>query len=274
MSDPKEMSFLDHLEELRWHVIRGGIAIIITSIVAFFFMDVIFKYVVLGPARVDFITYRMLNKLVTFAGQPQLAIDKINFTLQSRTLSGQFTMHLTAAGVVGLVVAFPYVFWEIWRFIKPGLHIKEARSSTGAVFWVSLLFMMGILFGFFVVSPLSIQFLANYQLSELIENQFDVNSYISTLTTLTLSCGVMFQLPMLVYVLTKIGIVTPSFLRNYRRHSIVIILIIAAIITPPDVMSQLLVSMPLFLLYEVSIWVSAIEVRKLKKKLANAPILN
>ncbi len=265
--DPKEMSFVDHLEELRWNIIRSVIAILVFSIAAFASMNLIFHHIILAPARPDFWTYRMLCKLVTYAGQPQLCIDKINFTLQSRSLSGQFSMHLTSAFVVGMVLAFPYVFWEIWRFIKPGLHLKEQKTSTGAVFFVSLLFMMGILFGYYIVSPLSIQFLANYQLSEQIENQFDVASYISTLTTLTFSCGLMFQLPMIMFVLTKIGIVTPDFLRNFRRHAIVVILIIAAIITPPDVMSQILVSLPLFILYEVSIWVSAWELRRIKKRL-------
>lgn len=266
-TDPTEMSFVDHLEELRWNIIRSAISILVFSFVAFIFMNDIFHYIILAPARPDFWTYRMLCDLVTYAGQPQLCIDKINFTLQSRSLSGQFTMHLTSAFVVGLIAAFPYVFWEIWRFVKPGLHLTERQSSTGAVFYVSLLFMLGILFGYFVVSPLSIQFLANYQLSEQIENQFDVASYISTLTTLTFSCGVMFQLPMIVFVLTKVGIVTPDFLRNFRRHSIVVILIIAAIITPPDVLSQVLVSLPLFVLYEISIWVSAWELKRKKKKL-------
>ncbi len=261
------MSFVDHLEELRWNIIRSVIAILVFSIAAFASMNLIFHHIILAPARPDFWTYRMLCKLVTYAGQPQLCIDKINFTLQSRSLSGQFSMHLTSAFVVGMVLAFPYVFWEIWRFIKPGLHLKEQKTSTGAVFFVSLLFMMGILFGYYIVSPLSIQFLANYQLSEQIENQFDVASYISTLTTLTFSCGLMFQLPMIMFVLTKIGIVTPDFLRNFRRHAIVVILIIAAIITPPDVMSQILVSLPLFILYEVSIWVSAWELRRIKKRL-------
>ena len=264
--DPKEMSFVDHLEELRWNIIRSVIAILIFTIGAFLSMDVIFHHIILAPARPDFWTYRTLCKIVTAAGQPQLCIDKINFTLQSRSLSGQFTMHLTSAFVLGLVLAFPYVFWEIWRVIKPGLRIIEKKNSQGAVFYVTLLFMLGVLFGYYVVSPLSIQFLANYQLSPQIENQFDVASYISTLTTLTLSCGLMFQLPMLVFVLTKIGIVTPQFLRTFRRHSIVVILIIAAIITPPDIMSQILVSLPLFLLYEISIWVSALEMSRKRRR--------
>ncbi len=267
--DPKEMSFVDHLEELRWNIIRSVIAILVFSLAAFLTMNLIFHHIILAPARTDFWTYRMLCKLVTYAGQPQLCIDKINFTLQSRSLSGQFSMHLTSAFVIGIILAFPYVFWEIWRFVKPGLHLKEQKTSTGAVFFVSLLFMIGVLFGYYIVSPLSIQFLANYQLSDQIENQFDVASYISTLTTLTLSCGLMFQMPMIVFVLTKIGIVTPAFLRNFRRHSIVVILIIAAIITPPDVMSQILVSLPLFFLYEISIWVSAWEARKIRKRLEN-----
>jgi sec-independent protein translocase protein TatC len=196
-----------------------------------------------------------------------LCIDKLNFIIQARELSEQFTMHLASSVVIGLILAFPYAFWEVWRFIKPGLHVTERRMTTGATFFVSLLFLLGIAFGYFVVTPLSINFLASYQLDESIVNEFNISSYISTLVTLTLGCGIMFQLPMLAFVLSKMGIITPAFMRQYRKHAIVIILIVAAIITPPDVISQILISIPLFLLYEISILISARVMRSKLKEL-------
>lgn len=263
----KEMSFLDHLEELRWHIIRALAVVISVTVLAFIFKDIVFGIILFGPAKTDFVTYRFfcwLDQYLQAGGV--ICIDKLNFVLQSRQMSGQFAMHITGAFVSGLVVGFPYLFWEIWRFVKPGLYPMEQRATTGAVFWVSLLFFSGILFGYFVVTPLSVNFLANYTIDPLIENQFDITSYISTVVMLILACGVMFQLPMVVYVLTKIGLVTPAFMREYRRHAIIVILIVAAIITPPDVFSQLMVTFPLFFLYELSIYLSAWEIRRQQRE--------
>jgi sec-independent protein translocase protein TatC len=257
-NSPDEMTFLDHLEELRWHVIRAVSSIFIFAIIAFFNIRFIFNTVIMGPSRPDFWTYRMFCRLGEKIGVSGICIDKLDFTLQSREMAGQFMMSLTSSLIIGLLFAFPYAFWEIWRFIKPGLYPTERKASSGAVFFVSFLFLLGILFGYYIVSPLAINFLANYKLDESIANQFDITSYISMLATLTLACGLTFQLPMIAYFLSKAGVLTPSFMREYRRHAFVVILIVAAVITPsPDIYSQLLVSFPLLLLYEISILVSA-----------------
>jgi sec-independent protein translocase protein TatC len=181
-------------------------------------------------------------------------------------MSGQFTTHMFVALISGLVLAFPYVIFEIWRFIKPGLYKTERKYANGMVFYTSVLFMMGVLFGYYVIAPMSVNFLGNYQVSELIVNQIDLNSYFTTLATLVLATGLVFEMPILIYFLTKIGLVTPEFMRTYRRHSIVVILIIAAVITPPDVASQILVSLPLLVLYEISIYVSAAVLRSSRLK--------
>lgn len=262
-----EMSFLDHLEELRWHLIRAAIAIVLFMIFAFVYIKDIYDIVILGPSKVDFWTYRMMCKLGQAVGAPGLCVEKLHFSLMSREVSGQFIMAFTSAAIIGLVFAFPYVFWEVWRFVKPGLKMSEKKSARGAVFYVTFLFFSGVLFGYYIVSPLAINFLVNFQISETIENQFDISSYISLLATLTLACGVAFQLPIAIFVLTKIGIIGPQFMRTYRRHAVVVILIVAAVITPsPDITSQLLVAFPLYILYEISIVISA---REEKRRLAD-----
>lgn len=263
----KEMSFFDHLEELRWHLIRSLVAILVFSIVAFFMKDFIYGVLILGPAKPNFWTYKMMCKLAFAVGEPSLCVDKLNFTLQSRTMTGQFMMHISSSFVIGLICAFPIIVWELWRFIKPGLYLKEQSATTGAVFYVTLLFALGVLFGYYIISPLSIQFLANYQLDPTILNQFDITSYISTLIMMVLASGLMFQLPVVVFILTKMGVLTPSFMRSYRKHAFVIILIIAAIITPsPDMVSQLLVAIPVYFLFEISIFISAFELKKQMQK--------
>lgn len=249
-----EMNFLDHLEELRWHLVRSAISVVVLSIGAFVSMKFIFREIILAPTKPDFWTYRMLCKLSDIT-----CVDKINFTLQSRLLSGQFTMHFVASFTIGFILAFPYIFWEIWRFIKPGLYPAERQNASGTVFFVTILFAIGVLFGYYVIAPLSINFLANYTLDEMILNEFDVTSYISTLCMIVLGGGLMFQLPVVVFILSKVGVMTPAYMRKYRRHAIVVLLFIAALLTPsPDVLSQLLVALPLYMLYELSIIVSAI----------------
>ncbi len=268
VSDGTEMTFLEHLEELRWHIIRSVAAILVFMIAAWFTMDFMFNKIILGPSRPDFWTYRQMCRIGDLTGITSMCVDKLNFSLMSREVSGQFMMALTYSAIIGLLFAFPYVFWEVWRFIKPGLKITEKKAARGSVFYVTSLFFMGVLFGYYVVAPFAINFLVNFQIDPSIENQFDIQSYISVLATLTLACGVTFQLPMAILVLTKIGIVTPAFLREYRKHSIVVILIVAAIITPsPDMISQILVAIPLYILYEISILVSQ---RIYKQKLAEA----
>lgn len=255
------MTFIDHLEDLRWHIIRAIIAVIVFAVAAFMSKDFVFHYIILAPSRTDFWTYRMLCQW----GEA-MCIDKLPFILQSRQMTGQFTMHLTSSFFIGLIVAFPYAFWEIWRFVSPALYPNEKSVSKGAVFFVSLLFLIGILFGYYVVSPLSVNFLANYQLDPSILNEFDITSYISTITMLVLTCGIMFQLPVVVFFLTKTGIATPQAMRDFRKLAIVIILILSAVLTPPDLMSQTLIAIPLMVLYEISIFVSAFMLRKEKRK--------
>lgn len=247
------MSFLDHLEALRFHILRSVSAILIFTVIAFLAKDIVFGIIILGPSKVDFLTYRVLCDVANYLNIPALCIDELPFTIQSRQMTGQFTMHMTSSLVVGFVVAFPYVFWEIWRFISPGLYEKERNAARGAVFFVSFLFLSGAAFGYYVLSPLSINFLANYQLDPTILNEFDITSYVTTLTMLVLASAIMFQLPVVVYFLSMSGLITSRMLKEYRRHSIVVILIVSAIITPPDVVSQLLIAMPILVLYEVGI---------------------
>lgn len=256
-SGEKEMSFLEHLEELRWHVIRALIATIIFTIAAFVLAPWIFQHIIFAPARVDFPTFKWLCKLGDLIGSEGLCVKDIPFKVQSRNMTGQFTMHIMSSFIIGLVIAFPYVVWEIWRFIKPGLQKNERKYSRGAVGAVSVLFFLGVTFGYYVIAPWMVYFLANYSISDMIVNEFDITSYVSTVVLLVLGSGLLFQLPVVIYFLTKIGIVTPEFLRKYRKHSIIIILIVAAIVTPPDPLSQMLITIPLYMLFEISILISA-----------------
>jgi sec-independent protein translocase protein TatC len=266
MSDEKEMTFLDHLEELRWHIIRSAVAILLFTIVAFVLAPWVFNNIVFAPAKPDFVFYHWMCSLGKLTGnEATLCVNEIPFKIQSRYMTGQFMMHITASLVLGLVIAFPYVAWEIWRFVKPGLLKTERRYARGAVFFVSLLFFVGVAFGYFIMSPVAVYFLSTYSISDFIVNEFDITSYVSTLVTLVLGSGLLFQLPVVVYFLTRVGLLSPQFMRQHRKYAIVIILIIAAIVTPPDPFSQTLIAIPLFLLYEVSILISAYVVRQKKR---------
>jgi sec-independent protein translocase protein TatC len=253
----KEMSFLDHLEELRWHVIRSIIAIIVLTTFAFFEVKWIFNNIILAPAHSDFATWRVLCKLGNLVNNPDLCIQDIPLELQSRFMTGQFTITIVSALIIGLIISFPYVVWELWRFIRPGLYPKERKGSRGVIGFISLLFAAGISFGYYVITPLMVYVMVNYRISDMIINQFDITSYVTTVVTLVFGSGLLFQLPVVIYFLSKIGMVSPAFLRKYRKHSVVIILIIAAIITPPDPLSQVLITIPLYLLFEISILISA-----------------
>lgn len=270
----KEMSFLDHLEELRWHVVRSVAAIFIMMILSFIFTKEIFEYIVFAPGRPDFVTFKWLCQIGERLSVDGLCITEIPMKIQSRFLMGQFTMQLTASFVIGLIVAFPYVVWELWSFVKPGLYSREQKNSKGAVFSISFLFLLGVSFGYYILSPMTIAFLANYSISDMISNEFDITSYVSTVTALVFGSGLLFQLPIVVFFLTKVGIVTPQFMRQYRKHAVIAILIIGAIITPsPDPLSQSLISIPLYILYEISIFISAIELkRKAKRELEEASL--
>ncbi|MDN5216521.1 twin-arginine translocase subunit TatC [Fulvivirgaceae bacterium BMA12] len=257
MSEEKEMSFLDHLEELRWHLVRSVIAVFVFAVTAFVMKDFVWGTLILGPTRPDFFTFRLLCRLGEITGMNYFCIEELDFVIQSRKVTGQFTMHLTSSFVIGIICAFPYAFWEFWHFISPGLYERERRVSRGAVFFVSVLFISGVLFGYYVITPLSFNFMVNYKVAEEISNEFDITYFVTFVTTLVLACGILFQIPVVTLFLSKAGIVTPQFLRRYRKHAIVIILFVAAVLTPPDVISQILIAIPLTILYEFSISISA-----------------
>ena len=267
-SGEKEMSFLDHLEELRWHIIRSMVAVVVFTILGFIYVDWVFNNIILYPAKKDFPTWRWLCALGNWMGKPELlCVDDIPLMLQSRYMTGQFTITIVAAFVLGIVIAFPYIAWEIWRFIKPGLKTRERNNSRGAVAAISGLFATGISFGYFVIAPLMVYVMVNYRISDMIVNEFDITSYVSTFVALVFGSGILFELPVVIYFLSKIGLVTPRFLRQYRKHSVIVILVIAAIITPPDPLSQILITIPLYLLFEISILISArVEKQKLREE--------
>jgi sec-independent protein translocase protein TatC len=259
-----EMSFFDHLNVLRRHLIRAAVAIIIFTILAFYYYDFIFDTIIMGPKRVDFWTYRMMCLIGEhFDMGPDFCVKQIPFNIINTDMAGQFTLQMNSSLLIGLVLGFPYLLFELWRFVKPALHEKERQSASGFTFYASVLFLLGLLFGYFIISPLSINFLANYQVSQAIQNQITIDSYLSTVATLSLGTGIVFELPVLIFILSKLGLMTPHLMRSTRRYAIVIILIIAAIVTPtPDALTMLTVSFPLFILYELSIFVSSMVEKK------------
>jgi sec-independent protein translocase protein TatC len=261
-SNDEEMTFLQHLEELRWHILRSLLAVVAGAVLAFVFKDFIFDKVILAPNTPDFFTNRMLCRLADIVNAPALCINQDPVELISIKMSGQFTTHINISIVAGIIIAFPYIFWEFWSFFRPALYEKERKYARGAVTLTSMLFLTGILFGYYIISPLSINFLGSYRVSELVDNQINITSYIGSVTSVALSSGIVFELPIVVFFLARIGVVTPEFMRKYRRHSIVAVLVLAAIITPPDIFSLILVTIPLILLYEVSIFIAARVVRK------------
>ncbi|PKA96986.1 Sec-independent protein translocase TatC [Flavobacteriaceae bacterium MAR_2009_75] len=264
---PDEMSFLDHLEELRWHLIRSVVAVVVIGSGAFLMKNFIFDTVIFGPSRMDFPTYRVFCDIATWMGfESDFCADKLPFSIQSRQMGAQFSMHIWTSIWAGFILGFPYILYEIWKFISPGLYEKERQNSRGFILIASLLFFSGVLFGYYVVAPLSINFLGTYQVSELILNEFDIDSYIGTVRTAVIACGVLFELPIIIFFLTKVGIVTPEILKKYRKIALVVVLILSAVITPPDVTSQIIVAVPVIILYQVSIYISGFVLRKEAKK--------
>lgn len=259
MSNPNEMSFLEHLEELRWHLLRSSLAVVLIGFVAFLSKDFIFDTLIFGPKKADFFTYELFCNISKMMGRGDaFCIQELPFRIQSRAVSGQFSAHLWTSITAGFILAFPYVLYEFWRFIRPGLLTNERKNAQGFIFIASLLFFLGVLFGYYIVTPLSINFLGSYTVSNEVFNDFDLDSYISLLRAAVLSSGFIFELPILMYFFTKIGLVTPAFLKNNRKFAIVIVLSLSAIITPPDVASQIIVTIPILILYEVSIIISKI----------------
>ena len=251
-----EMSFLEHLEVMRWHLLRSIAAIVILALVAFVFKEIVFDKIILAPKEPPFPTNRWLCQLGEILGLERICINQNPFTLQTVKMAEQFSMHIIVSLVAGIVIAFPYIFWEFWRFIIPALYDKEKNTARGAVFFTSLLFILGVLFGYYIISPLSVNFLGNYKVSESVISAPTLRSYVQTITSVVLAAGLVFQLPILVYFLSKVGLVTPDFLKKYRRHSLVVIVTLSAIITPPDIFSQVLVALPLMILYEIGIAIS------------------
>jgi sec-independent protein translocase protein TatC len=258
----KEMSFLDHLEALRWHLFRSAIAICVGGGIVFSFQDWVFANIILAPKSQDFITFKLLCKL-----GPNFCYTPPKFDLVTRELGEQFTESMYVGVWLGVILASPYILYEIWKFVKPGLYKKEQDAVSGIVLICAALFILGVCFGYFVLAPFSIAFLAGYTVGAI--NMPTLSSYISYMTMFTLPIGLVFELPVILFFMTKIGVITPSFLRKYRRHAVVLIVIAAGVITPPDVLSQLLVCFPLLLLYEVSILVCTREYKR-KQKLAEA----
>ena len=252
----KEMSFWEHLEELRWHIIRSVVAIIILGIVAFLNREIIFDEIILAPKDSDFITNRLLCQLADYLSVSALCLDDLSLRVINLKMSGQFLTHMYISIVAGIVVGFPYLVWEIWSFIKPALKFREKKHSGGAVVVCSILFLTGVLFSYFLIVPLTLHFLGTYQVSEFVKNQIALGSYISTVVSVSFAVGLVFELPVFVYFLTKVGIITPAFMKKNRKYMLIIILVLSAIITPPDIFSQVMVCIPLLLLYEFSIWIS------------------
>lgn len=265
------MSFLDHLEELRWHLIRSTAAIVVFATLAFVFKSFIFDMIIFGPKSADFPTYKLLCRSAQMLGLDSFCFTELPFRVQSRTMAGQFSAHIWTSITAGFILAFPYVLYEFWKFISPGLYENERKNARGFILVASALFFTGVLFGYYVVTPLSMNFLGSYQVSDQVFNDFDLSSYIGLVRACALSSGLIFQLPIVIYFLTKIGLVTPEFLRKYRKFALVIVLIISAVITPPDIASQIIVAIPVLILYEVSIVISKRVVKaQARKAKANA----
>lgn len=260
-----EMSFLDHLEVLRWHLVRSVSAVVLCGILAFIFKDFVFDRVIFGPKSPDFITYRVFCRISQLMGLgDSYCITDMPIQIINTDMGGQFSTHILVSFVTGIILAFPYIVFEIYRFVKPALYENELRYANAGIFYTSVLFLIGIAFGYFIIAPLSVNFLANYSVSREVGNYINLSSFISTVSMVTLACGVLFELPIFIYFLSKIGLVTPASLKKYRKHSLVGILVAAAIITPPDIISQIIVAIPLGLLYELGILISkGVERKKL-----------
>jgi sec-independent protein translocase protein TatC len=252
----KEMSFWEHLDELRWHLVRSIVAIVILAIVAFIFKDFIFDRIILAPIRQDFFTTRLLCGFADMVNVQALCLDNSRLEIINIRMSGQFLTHMYISIMAGVILSFPYILHEIWSFIKPALKENEKKYSGGAVLVCSILFLFGVLFSYFLIVPLTINFLGTYQVSDAVANNVSLSSYISTVVSVSLSVGIVFELPVFVFFFTRVGILTPSYLKRNRKYTIVILLVISAIITPPDIFSQVLVVIPLWGLYELSILIA------------------
>lgn len=264
--EAKEMSFLGHLEELRWHLVRSSVVIFVLAIVLFVFRQEIYNNFIIAHTHSDFVTYRFFCQVFGSIGIESSFCDvQIPTKLQALSPTQQLMSSLWISMVLGVIIAFPYLLWEMWRFIAPGLHKTERKKSRGFLFIASFLFFIGVAFSYYVIMPMSVSFFFGFQISENIVNNFTLDSYISLFTNTMLGISLVFELPVVIYFLSKLGLITPEFLRKYRKHSLVLVLILSAIITPPDVASQIIVSIPILILYEISIHISGfVQKRQLK----------
>ena len=262
-----EMSFLDHLEELRWVLVRSTTAILIMAFVTYFISDFLFNDIIFGPTRPSFFTYRFFCELSHQLGfVDSICITELPFIIQNTQMEGQVNMFVWMCLLAGFILSFPYILFEIWKFISPALYEKEKKGAKFFIGVSSILFFLGVLFGYFVIIPMSVNFVATFTVSDVVKNQFTLESYIGLVKTSLVGGGIFFELRIVIYFLTKLGLVTPEFLRKYWKYAVIIILIVAAIVTPPDVVSQTIVAIPMLLIYEVSILISKLVVRNQKKQ--------
>ncbi len=264
--EEKEMSFLDHVDDLRKHLVRSAMAIVVLSIAAFFFIDDIFDDIILGPLHHDFFTYRKLCEWGhSYYKTDQLCVKDFEISLQNTEMAGQFMMSFKLAFLVGIILAMPFLLFQIWKFVKPALNNKESKGTKGFVFYTGFLFACGILFGYFILCPISINFFARYTLSPLVKNEINIQSIVGFMSLLVLGTGLIFELPVLMYFLARIGIISSAFLKKYRKYAFVIILIVAAIVTPPDIVSQVILTIPLYMLFEIGVIITKrVEAKKQK----------
>jgi sec-independent protein translocase protein TatC len=267
----EEMSFLEHLEELRWHLVRASAAVVIGAVFVFIKAEYIMDKILFAPKYPGFVTNKAFAWMANQFNSPDLAINTQPFNIINYDMAGQFSTNISIALIGGIILSIPYIFWEFWRFIKPALYEKERKHATGAVFYSTLLFMLGVFFGYFLIVPLSTHFFGSYRVSAEIVNQINLNSYISSVTTIILGSGIVFELPIIIYFLSKVGLISSDFLISYRKHAYVLLLLLAAIITPPDIFSMLLVSGPLIALYELGVFLSKqIERKRVTEELLEA----
>ena len=261
-----EMAFTDHIEDLRWHIIRSLAVIMIAAIAAFVKIEWIFEHIILGPAHKSFISYTWFCELSRITHIQSLCLDDIKIKFQNTTLAGQFVMSISVSFMLGFVIAFPYVLWQLWKFIKPALKPTEIRAARGMVFWCSLLFFIGILFAYYIIAPYTINFFAGYQLSKDFENIITMDNYYETMSDLVFWMGIVFELPIIVYFLSRIGVLTPKFMKDKRRYAVLILFVLSEMITPPDWFSCFLVFIPLYILYELSVIISGRAMKERAKK--------
>ncbi|MBL7703949.1 MAG: twin-arginine translocase subunit TatC [Taibaiella sp.] len=250
------MNLMDHIEAFRWHLVRSLLAIVACSVLAFLNIEWIFTHVILAPAHPDFVSYHWFDRLGKWMHTDALSMGDFSLNFQNTELAGQFMMSFTVSFVIGLILAFPYVVWEFWKFIRPALHPHEIKRSKGIVFWLSFLFIVGVCFAYYIVAPFTISFFAGYEISPDFKNNIMISNYYDMMSDLMIGMGIVFELPVLVYFLSRVGILTPDLMKRYNKFAIIIILILASVITPPDWLSIWIVAIPLLLLYQLSIFIS------------------